>query len=222
MRVIVTGAAGSLGEAVVHCFAQAGERVACVDRLEGGKGDGRRWFPVEDLSKPDAAERAIGEAAAWLGGIDALIHLVGAFEWIPVIEAPLEVWRRLYRANVETAVSAVRAAVPHCARGASIVTIGAASAQPAPAGMAPYASSKAGVARLSEALAEELRPMAIRVNTLLPSIIDTTRNRADMPDADFTTWVRPDAIADAIYFLASPAARAVNGASLSVTNGSDT
>lgn len=221
MRVIVTGAAGVLGQAVVQRFAREGDRVACIDRFENEAGEDACWFLVDDVSDPDESTRSMDGTAAWLGGVDALIHLVGAFEWVPVIEAPMEVWRRQYRANVETAVSAVRAAVPHLVRGASIVTIGAASAQPAAAGMAPYAASKAGVARLSEALATELRPMAIRVNTVLPSIIDTPRNRADMPDADFTTWVRPDAIADAIHFLASPAARAVNGASLSVTNGSE-
>src|SRR3546814_19768233 len=96
--------------------------------------------------------------------------------------------------------------------------LGAASAEPAAAGMAPYAAAKAGVARLTEALAEELRPRAIRVNAVLPSIIDTPRNRSDMPDADFNNWVGPAAIADVILFLASPASRAVNGARLPLTN----
>ena len=75
------------------------------------------------------------------------------------------------------------------------------------------------MARLPEALAEELRPRAIRVNAVLPAIIDTPRNRADMPGTDPSTWTSPEAVADAIHFFASPASRAVNGAGLEVSNG---
>lgn len=161
----------------------------------------------------------IGEAAAHLGGIDALVHLVGAFQWRPVEESTFADWRRLYAANVETGLSTIQAALPHMASGGAIVTVGAASAQPAGAGMTPYAAAKSAVARLSKALAEELRPRGIRVNSVLPAIIDTPRNRADMPEADPAKWTSPAAIADAIYFLASPASRAVNGADLEVGNG---
>ena len=83
--------------------------------------------------------------------------------------------------------------------------------------MAAYAASKSAVARLVEALASELTPRRIRVNAILPGIIDTPRNRADMPGADPSSWTSPDAIADVVAFLASKAARAINGALVPTT-----
>jgi NAD(P)-dependent dehydrogenase (short-subunit alcohol dehydrogenase family) len=83
--------------------------------------------------------------------------------------------------------------------------------------MGAYAASKAGVAKLTEALAEELKEKGINVNAVLPSIIDTAANRAEMPSADFTRWVSPQALADVILFLSSAAARAITGASIPVT-----
>lgn len=85
--------------------------------------------------------------------------------------------------------------------------------------MGAYAASKSGVHRLTEALAEELAGKGVTVNAILPSIIDTPANRADMPDADFSQWVKPQAIAAVILFLASPAAGAVTGALIPVTRG---
>jgi NAD(P)-dependent dehydrogenase (short-subunit alcohol dehydrogenase family) len=82
--------------------------------------------------------------------------------------------------------------------------------------MGAYTASKAGVQRLTESLSEEVKDRGITVNAILPGTIDTPRNRADMPDADFSRWVAPDAIAEVILFLASDAARAVTGASIPV------
>lgn len=221
MRVIVTGAAGALGQAVVQRFAADGHRIACIDRVEGPVREGCEWFITGDLADAAEARAQTARAVAWLEGVDALVHLVGAFEWKPVEETTLDDWRSLFSANVETAVSTIQAVLPSLERGGAIVTVGAASAEPAAAGMGAYAAAKSGVARLSEALAQELGPRGVRVNSVRPAIIDTPRNRADMPDADFSQWTSPGAIADAIYFLASPASRAVNGASLAVTNGGE-
>lgn len=219
MNIIVTGAAGALGQAVADRLCEAGSRVALVDLIEGKQRPRSTWIRAGDLADPNEASKAIGDAAKWLGSVDALVHLVGGFEWKLFADTALADWRMLYSANVETAVSTIQAALPHLDDGAAVVAVGAASAQPAGAGMAPYAAAKAGVARLCEALAKELAPRRIRVNCILPSIIDTPRNRTDMPDADFGAWTSPAAIADVIHFLASPASRAVNGASLDVSNG---
>jgi NAD(P)-dependent dehydrogenase (short-subunit alcohol dehydrogenase family) len=120
--------------------------------------------------------------------------------------------------NLKTAVIACRAALPHLiARGSGrIVNVGAGAAGRAGAGMGAYAASKAGVERLTESLAEELKDRSINVNTVLPGTLDTPRNRQDMPQADFKRWVQPEALADVIAFLASEGARAVTGAAIRV------
>ena len=219
MGVIITGAAGVLGQSVVERFTQDGHKVACIDRVQGPSGANREWFIVRDLAEGEDTRTQMIKAAEWTGSLDALVLLVGAFKWQRFEDSTLDDWRSLFSANVETAFSAIQAALPYLRQSAAIVTVGAASAEPAGAGMAPYAVAKSGVARLSEALAQELKPRGIRVNSVLPAIIDTPRNRADMPEADFSEWTSPDAIADAIAFLASHASRAVNGASLDVSNG---
>jgi NAD(P)-dependent dehydrogenase (short-subunit alcohol dehydrogenase family) len=114
---------------------------------------------------------------------------------------------------------ASRAAVPYLrqSKQGHIINIGANAALKASAGMGAYAASKAGVHRLTESLAEELKGDGITVNAVLPSIIDTPANRADMPNADFSKWVTPQALADVILFLASPQAQAIIGALLPVT-----
>jgi NAD(P)-dependent dehydrogenase (short-subunit alcohol dehydrogenase family) len=120
--------------------------------------------------------------------------------------------------NLKTALAVSRAALPHLlARGTGrIVNIGAGAAGRAAAGMGAYTASKAGVERLSEALAEEVKDRNITVNTILPGTLDTPANRAAMPDADTTRWVEPAAVADVAAFLASGAARAVTGAAIRV------
>jgi NAD(P)-dependent dehydrogenase (short-subunit alcohol dehydrogenase family) len=122
--------------------------------------------------------------------------------------------------NVRTAATASRAALDQFGagpQGGRIVNIGAGAALRAGAGMGAYAASKAGVLRLTEALADELKDRGITVNAILPGIIDTPQNRNDMPDADFSRWVQPADIAAVILFLASRAAMAVTGASIPVT-----
>jgi NAD(P)-dependent dehydrogenase (short-subunit alcohol dehydrogenase family) len=100
-----------------------------------------------------------------------------------------------------------------------VVNIGAGAAVKAGMGMGAYTASKAGVHKLTEALAEELAGTSVTVNAVLPSIIDTPTNRADMPDADTSQWVKPEALAEVILFLASSAARAITGALIPVSRG---
>ena len=124
----------------------------------------------------------------------------------------------MYALNVLTALNASRAALPHLAASAAgrIVNIGAMGALQAGAGMGAYAASKAGVHRLTEALASEWKGK-ITVNAVLPSIIDTAANRASMPDADFSKWVAPGELAEVILFLASDAASGITGALIPVS-----
>jgi NAD(P)-dependent dehydrogenase (short-subunit alcohol dehydrogenase family) len=174
-----------------------------------------------DITDPAAAAEAVAACVARFGGVDVLVNVAGGFVWQTLADGGPQTWARMFAINVTTAVTMTQAALPHLlARpGAAIINIGAGAATRAAAGMGAYAAAKSGIARLTESLAEELRGHDITVNAVLPSIIDTPANRADMPDADFATWVKPEALADVILFLASPAARAISGASIPVTRG---
>ncbi len=218
MNIIITGADGALGTAVVSRFVQSGHKVAalCGTIADDVISQGR--FVAGNLADQANAGEVIGRAAEWLGSVDALVHLVGSFRWVEVQDTQADDWHAMYVSNVGTAVAAVNSVSPHLVDEGAILLVGAKSAQPAGAGFGPYGAAKAGVARLSEALSAELSPRRIRVNAILPAIIDTPRNRLDMPDADFSGWTTPDAIADTIVFLASPASRAITGALIPVSN----
>ncbi|MET0309830.1 MAG: SDR family oxidoreductase [Sphingomonas sp.] len=213
MKIVVTGASGALGGAVTHRLQKVGHQVVGIDRHIGDTD-----IACPDLADEGEARRAMEAAADRLGGLDALVHLVGGFDWIPIEQTDIAALRKLFSVNVETWLASAKAAIPLVGDGGALVAVGAASAQPAGEGMGAYAAAKSGVARITEALAHELAPRRIRVNSILPAIIDTPRNRADMPDADPTGWTAPDAIADVIAFLVSPASRAINGAAVPVTN----
>ena len=141
-----------------------------------------------DLADPEAAVRALNQVTSRFGGLDGLVNVAGTFRWETLEQGSLDTWDLLYRVNLRSAVSTSRAALPHLLKrgGGRIVNIGAGAAAKAGAGMGAYAASKAGVAKLTEALAEELKDKGVTVNAILPSIIDTPANRADMPTADFT------------------------------------
>ena len=119
--------------------------------------------------------------------------------------------------NLRSAALSCRAALKHLRAGAAIVNVGAAAAANAATGMAPYAASKAGVMALTQSLADELKAKGVRVNAVLPTIIDTPANRNDMPDADRSAWVRPEAAARVIAFLLSDDAGCVTGTGIPLT-----
>jgi NAD(P)-dependent dehydrogenase (short-subunit alcohol dehydrogenase family) len=218
--IIITGASGALGRVVAETALARGARVAGVDHA-------RSQIPVTaerieiggvDLSNTAAAKTAIDTVASHFGRIDALVNIAGGFAFEAVDAGNSETWQRMYALNVLTALNTSRAAIGHLtASGAGrIVNVGAIAALHAGSGMGPYAASKAGVHRLTEALAAELKGK-ITVNAVLPSIIDTPANRASMPQADFGKWVTPQELAEVILFLLSDAASAVTGALLPVS-----
>jgi NAD(P)-dependent dehydrogenase (short-subunit alcohol dehydrogenase family) len=223
-RVVITGAAGALGRAVAHAFASGGAQLALVDRAaepkEYPEASGSQYFFMGgvDLADPVQAKRTLDSIAARLGGIDVLVNVAGGFRWETIADGKPDTWDFMYTINLKTALCAAQAALPHMNGGEGrIINVGAAGAAKAAKGMGAYAASKAGVAKLTEALAEELKDKGINVNAVLPSILDTAPNRADMPDADFTRWVAPAALADVVVFLASNGARAITGASIPVS-----
>ena len=218
--VVITGAFGTLGSAVVRAAQAVGARVAAIDRAAapaGGSADALLIGGV-DLADASAAKATLDHIAQTFGGLDALVNIAGAFRWETLAAGNLDTWDLLYRVNLRTAAATSQAAIPHLiARGGGrIVNVGANGAVKAAAGMGAYAASKSGVARLTEALAEELKDHRITVNAVLPSTIDTPPNRADMPKADFDRWVKPEQLADVIVFLLSDRASAITGALLPV------
>lgn len=221
-KIVITGAFGALGGAVTAAVRAAGASVACIDHAPNAKAHpscaGCVLVGGVDLTSATAASTALADAAKQLGGLDGIVNIAGGFRWETVADGDIATWDFMFNVNVRTAVNAIRAALPLMkSPGARIVNIGAAGAIKAAAGMGSYAASKAGVAKLSEALADELKDRGITVNAILPSIIDTPVNRADMPTADFERWVKPDQVADLIVFLLSDRASAITGALIPIT-----
>jgi NAD(P)-dependent dehydrogenase (short-subunit alcohol dehydrogenase family) len=218
--VVVTGALGALGKVVAEVALARGAHVACIDHAPSqiAATSNRIEIGGVDLSDPAQTRKAIEAVVAQFGRLDALINIAGGFAFEAVAEGDPKTWQRMYALNVSTALNASQAAIVHLAASGAgrIVNIGAMGALQAGAGMGPYAASKAGVHRLTEALAAEWKGK-ITVNAVLPSTIDTPANRASMPKADFAKWVTPNELADVILFLASDAASGITGALLPVT-----
>jgi len=224
--VLITGAAGNLGQAVAKVFAECGANLVLLERQEEsllqafGAQSAQQMFAVADLLDPQQVSNAVQTACDRFGRIDVLCNIAGGFRMgPPVHETSDEDWNFLLDINARSMLHAVRAVVPRmiAAGHGKIVNIGANAAQKGMAQMGAYCAAKAAVIRLTEAMAVELREHHINVNCVLPSIIDTPENRAAMPDADPSRWVAPSALADTIAFLASDGARAIHGAAIPVT-----
>jgi NAD(P)-dependent dehydrogenase (short-subunit alcohol dehydrogenase family) len=224
--VIITGAAGNLGRAVAQAFAAQGDNTVLVDlhreslQKSFGEETARQAFATANLLQQADAAAVIDLAMKKFGCVDVVCNLAGGFRMgESVHETTPDTWNFLFDLNVRTLLHMAQAAVPRmqAAGGGKIVNVGAFSAQKGAARMGSYIASKASVIRLTEAMAAELRDQNINVNCVLPTIIDTPQNRADMPSADPAKWVAPGDLANVIAFLASDAARAIHGAALPVT-----
>lgn len=213
--VVVTGGTGALGAAVVERFLAEGARCHVTWLVEGE----RERFALADrcvLHRVDCGNESevVGFYAA-LPGLDASVHLVGGFEMAPAADTTLAAFERMFRLNVATAFLCSREALRRLraeGRGGRIVNVAARPAVVPTAGMIAYATSKAAVAALTRALAEETRDEGVLVNAILPSTIDTLANRRAMPDADHEKWPKPAEIASAIAFLAGPENALTTGA----------
>jgi len=213
-QVAVTGAAGVLGKAVAQHLADSGIAVVGLDLAAEAADFPGTFIGGVDLTTAESATAAFAQIDRPLSG---LVNVAGGFRWETISEGSADSWEFLYRINVLTALNASKAALPLLTAPAAIVNVGAAATLKAALGMGAYTASKSGVARLTESLAEELKDNGVRVNAVLPSIIDTPVNRADMGEADAPRWVKPVELAQVIAFLLSDAASAVTGASIPVT-----
>jgi len=229
--VVVTGAAGALGQAVVHFFAAQGAKVACLDvsneafaasfsesYAQGAEQDTRLYLAL-DLTSRDSVNAAAQTILNKWGQVDVLANIAGGFTMGETVhETSDKTWDFLLNLNTKSIIHTASAFVPQMQKQGSgkIINISAGAAHSGIALMGAYVASKSAVLRLSETMAQELRGDGINVNSILPGMIDTPRNRSDMPDADFSTWVPPAKIAEVIGFLASSAASEIHGAGLPV------
>lgn len=214
--IVVTGGLGILGRAITEAAIASGAIVALIDRVEPPRVDHGASLLLGgiDLAELASAQDAFQRIADKLGPVHALMNVAGAFEWHKVLGGGVTAWTDLYRANVLTAVGASIAALAHMPDGGAIVNVAAAAAARSALGMGAYTASKSGVLRLTEALAEELKPRGIRVNSVSPTVLDTPRNRVDMPEVDPATWLQPSDLARTMLFLVSPESKALTGANV--------
>jgi len=225
---IVTGAGGNLGQAVARRFYAARATLVLVERDAGKL---RSSFPESadapdrflilhaDLTDPASVSAMVGDAVARFGQIDIVANTVGGYRaGTAVHQTPLDTWEFMLNLNARTAFLVGQAVVPPMLeRGyGKIIHVSARAGLAGTANHAAYTASKSAVIRLTESMAAELRHNGINVNCVLPGTIDTPQNRAEMPKADHSRWVSPESIADVILFLASDAARAINGAAIPV------
>jgi len=225
--VVITGAAGNLGRAVAQAFAARGAHLALLDlhaegldaTIEACRGQASaRAFPT-NLIDARTVDATIGAVLDAFGHIDVLANIAGGFTMGPLIQDTEDKdWDFMMDLNVRSVFNTCRQVIPAMLGngGGRIVNVSARAAERGKGRMGPYCASKAAVRTLTESLAAENKFDNINVNCILPGTIDTPQNRQAMPDADFSTWVPPAALADVVMFLASDAARCVSGAAVPV------
>lgn len=224
---IVTGAAGNLGSAVAVELAARGASLTLVDRTEqplvalaATLPDSSRALsqPGVDLTKPADVEKMVAAALARFGRLDGLVNTVGGFRMNRATDNALADWDFLMDINARAALVVSAAVLPPMVarKSGRLIHIAAGAGLRGGAGMAVYSAAKSAVMRIAESLAEEHRADGIAVNCLLPGTIDTPQNRAAMPDADASAWVKPAAIARVVAMLLSPDAGAITGAAIPV------
>lgn len=225
-HVVVTGAAGALGRAVVQHFLEQGARLALLDhRMEHllsafpGLDNSQHLLVQADVtslpSMADAAQRILGAFKQ----VDALVHIAGGFEMGEQVHAmSRESWDRMMNLNAWSFVAVTQALVPSMIerKSGSVIAVTAKTAARGAAAMAAYIASKSALQRLVEASAVELAPHGINVNSVAPSVLDTPANRQAMPGANPAQWVSTAVAAQTIGFLASPAAAALHGQHLTL------
>lgn len=212
--VLIAGGSGALGQTVVPAFARIGARVVTVDRHPPSTQVEEQMAMTADVTDEAAVTRLAGEVIRKAGRIDVLINLVGGFAMGRVVETDISLWQRMLAMNLTPAFVLSKAVLPHMMelRTGRIIHVAArAAVEPFP-GAAAYIAAKSALVALIRALSLEIAGTGVTVNGILPSTIDTSANRKNMPDADISKWVKPESIAQLLIFLASEEAGQINGA----------
>jgi NAD(P)-dependent dehydrogenase (short-subunit alcohol dehydrogenase family) len=217
--VLVAGGAGGLGGAVTAAFVAAGWRTVVPVRKDP-PADGDALYLTADLTDPAAVEAAVAAAAGEPAApLRAVVNLVGGYASSGLVhETPIDDFERMLALNLRSTYLVTQAALPHLVAGGggSIVCVSSRAALSPFPGAAGYVTAKAAVLAFANAVAVEYKAKGVRCNTVVPSVIDTPTNRATQPEADTSRWVRPEAIATVIRFLAGEEAASTSGAAIPV------
>lgn len=226
--VVVAGGTGGLGKAVSLAFLEEDAKVVVSYRKEEEfaalkKAAGAKAAALEGAVVDVTDERAAGEFVGGVlsrhGRVDALVNTVGGYVGgVKLWELETKVFETMLSLNLRSGYVLSRAVVPAMLKQkhGSIVNVAAKAAFDHGAGAAAYAASKAAAVAMMDSLAADVKGTGVRVNSILPSIIDTAANRQAMPNADFTVWPKPEEIAQVILFLCSDKAAVVHGAAVPV------
>jgi NAD(P)-dependent dehydrogenase (short-subunit alcohol dehydrogenase family) len=227
--ILVTGGTGALGGAVSCAFLREGARVAVTYRhpqefeqlqRAAGEPDAARLAGWQvDLTDEPQTQRVLGIVDAQFGHIDALVHTAGGYAGgAKLWQTEPAVFDGMLALNLRAAYLACRATLPIMLRRdrGCVVAVSARTALTQPGGAGAYVASKAAVLALMHSLSLDLKGTGIRVNTILPNLIDTPANRKAMPQADYSSWSQPADIAQVIMFLCSPDSAVINGAAIPV------
>ena len=220
-HVVITGAAGALGRAVVQRFLGEGARLALIGHSDKqladafpGLDNSRHLLIAADVTSESSMQAAAGQIMQAFQRVDTVVHVAGGFEMGAAVHT-LEraTWDRMMNLNAWSFVAVAQAFAPSMIerKAGSMIAVTAKVAGRGVASMSAYIASKSALQRLVEAMAAELSPHGIRVNSIAPSVLDTAANRQAMPDANPVDWVSTDVAAQTVAFLASPAAQALHG-----------
>jgi NAD(P)-dependent dehydrogenase (short-subunit alcohol dehydrogenase family) len=230
--VLIAGGTGGLGRAVTLEFLRSGATVVVTylrpaefDQLKSEAGPDAASLEGQqtDVTNLGAAKELVAAIVARLGRLDAMVNTVGGYAGgVALWETDPRIFERMLDLNLRSGFALSRAAVPIMLKqkSGSIVNVAAKAAVDHAAGAAAYAASKAGAVAMMDCLAADLKGTGVRVNSVLPSIIDTEANRKAMPGSDFSKWPKPGEIARIITFLCSDAATLIHGAAIPVYGGS--
>lgn len=224
---IVTGGTGALGKAITVAFLEEGAKVVCtyiVDKEKKqclsltSKHKDKIVFIKTDVTKKKDVFNMITNTTRKFKRVDILVNVVGGFAFSYIKDTDEKTWDLMMRLNLKSAFLCSKYVLPRMIEQnyGKIINISSRPALKGSAGVGAYSASKAGVLNLTETIADEIKDYEINVNAVLPSTIDTPANRKDMPEADFSKWVKPEEIARVILFLASDDSKPISGAGIPV------